>query len=145
MTLRPATLDDSARLLAWRNDPETRRNSLSPWAVSAMEHEVWLACQLRDPTTCRLYIAEVADAPVGTARIDLWPDEVWCEISITVAPERRGQGLGGQIMIALREELARLGLKQVIAKVRGYNVPSLRMFLSAGFVPATHVIRLELQ
>ena len=48
-------------------------------------------------------------------------------------------------MVALREELARLGLKQVIAKVRGYNVSSLRMFLSAGFVPATHVIRLELQ
>jgi len=144
VTLRQATLADSEFLFRLRNDEATRTNSFSPQMITTAEHEEWLRERLAAPEHCRLYIAEVDGQPVGSARIDLWPG-AWSEVSATVDPKHRGYGYGNLIVELLMQEVASLGVKRVTAKVRGFNVPSLRMFLNAGFVPATHVIRLERQ
>ena len=55
------------------------------------------------------------------------------EISIYIAPEQRGQGLGGRL---LREGLAmtaQLGIKTVMGFIFSHNTPSIRLFTAQGF------------
>ena len=143
MILRPATLADADRLLRWRNDPETRAQSLSEHEVSLVDHLGWLSYILVHPVTPRLYIAEEEGRAVGTGRLDL--DDSAAELSLTVAPEHRGRGLARQIIHLLVTEAGRLGHTLSIAQVKGRNARSLGAFLASGFLPSSPeaVIRLE--
>lgn len=120
MKLRPATMDDAELLFAWRNDPETRANSVSTEEVAWADHIAWLSESLEDPRR-ELLIAEVAGAPVGTLRID--DSQV---LSWTVAPHARGTGVGKR-MVAL---VAKHGHR---AQIRRENIASRRIAEAAGF------------
>jgi RimJ/RimL family protein N-acetyltransferase len=91
-------LDDAARLLAWRNDPETRRASHDSAEVTPEEHRAWLERVLHDPDR-RLWVVRRGHEAVGTVRADR-DAEGTTELSWTVAPGARGQGLGKR-MVAL--------------------------------------------
>ena len=97
--LRPADASDSEDLLAWRNDPETRANSRSTGPVDAATHQTWLAHALADPNR-RLWIAEAAGEKVGTHSV-IRLEDGRAEFSITVAPNRRGRGIGVAMLRAL--------------------------------------------
>lgn len=100
--LRPAEITDSADLLRWRNDPDAVRFSRTGRAVDASEHENWLAQSLDDPAT-RLVIAELDGEPVGQLRVDV--HDATGTVSIAVAPEHRGRGLGRRLLMALQRDL----------------------------------------
>ena len=55
--LRPATIEDAQRLFEWRNDPQTRAQSLQQQPVAWESHLAWLQASLRNPNR-QLYIAE---------------------------------------------------------------------------------------
>ena len=130
---RPAVLDDAELLLHWRNDPETRRWSRSTGEIDLDAHRRWLAGSL-DREDRRLLVVSDLDGPVGTVR---WDREApgW-EVSITVAPERRGSGLAIPLLRAGEEALrARAGAgTPVIAVVHADNAASARLFARAGYV-----------
>lgn len=144
LSLRPATPEDAARLYAWRMDPGTRANSLAPAAITPAEHRHWLTKNLANPTR-RLYIAEGPEGPVGTGRLDLtasvrageWALEAApvAEVSVTVAPEVRGQGWGTRLVAALVEAARGLGRHRLEARIKADNTPSLLVFLRNGFQP----------
>jgi ribosomal protein S18 acetylase RimI-like enzyme len=73
---------------------------------------------------------------VGTVRWDRVDGGGW-EVSITVAPDRRGEGLAGRLLAAGEEWLARRepATSTLLAAVRADNQPSLRLFRSAGYLP----------
>lgn len=134
VTLRPATLDDRARLLAWRNDPETRRQSRTAAPVEPSQQRAWLSSVLKN-SELRLFIVEDEQGhPVGTGRLD-YRGQGQAELSLTVAPASRGRGLAVPIIRALGAEAKRLGWHRYLARVKPANVRSLRAFLAAGFVP----------
>ncbi len=89
---RPASAADAERLLAWRNDPVARQNSLHTAPIALADHQAWLAAILRDPD-CRLLVGMIGADPVGTARFDRL-DGGARRVSITVSPDWRGRGLG---------------------------------------------------
>jgi spore coat polysaccharide biosynthesis protein SpsF len=131
LRLRPAEAADRARLLAWRNDPDAVRFSLSGRSVEAAEHERWLAARLEDPAT-RLLIGEVDGDPVGMVRVDV--EAAVGVVSVAVAPTSRGHGLGTRLLTALLDEFR--GDPQVDrlrAEVLDENEASRRAFLAAGF------------
>jgi spore coat polysaccharide biosynthesis protein SpsF len=131
LRLRPAELGDRDRLLAWRNDADSVRFSLSGTAVGVDEHEQWFARRLDDPGT-RLEIGERAGEAVGMVRVDV--EAAVGTVSIAVAPEHRGHGLASRLLRALQRELA--GDPQVdrlLAQVVEANTASARAFRSAGF------------
>ena len=97
LRLRAATAEDRDLLLEWRNDPRTRMASQHTTEIPRDDHLRWFADSLRDETRV-LMVAEVDDTPVGTVRADL-KDGVY-ELSWTVAPTARGQGIG-KAMVAL--------------------------------------------
>jgi RimJ/RimL family protein N-acetyltransferase len=132
MQLRPASADDEARLLEWRNDPQTRAMAITQAPVPLADHRRWLAARLDDADTL-LTIAEEDGEPVGTVRLDRHsPAEA--ELSITIAPSARGRGLA-RLAIELGVEQARRqwGVARVTARIRPENAASLRAFAAAGF------------
>ena len=98
IVLRRAGMRDAKLLFDWRNDPATRANSLQPELLEWERHLCWLTACLDDSRRA-LYIAEKAGVPAGTVRADRTGGEY--ELSWTVAPESRGQGIGKHLVAAL--------------------------------------------
>lgn len=124
LTLRRAKQDDAMLLLRWQRDPETRQYARSPIVPSEAEHLAWFARKLRDPD-CVFLFAESGRECVGMVRLDRRGEE-W-EISIVVAPELRGRGVGKAMLTAL-EPPGRL-----VAEVLPGNEASHLLFQSCGW------------
>lgn len=131
VALRPATVDDAARLLAWRNDPETRARSLDGEVVAPAAHEAWLARALASPTRAVL-VAEEGGAPVGTVRLDDGAHGA-LEVSLTVAPEARGRGLGAALLRAAEDAARARGGVRLTATIKHDNAASILAFKRAGY------------
>lgn len=124
--LRPATLQDAELLLAWRNDPQTRRSSHNNAQIELSAHLIWLEAALVNSSR-QILIAEAEGVPVGSLRVDRQSDGV-SELSWTVAPAARGQGVGRHMLAAL---LARIS-GPVRAEIKQGNTASIRIAESVG-------------
>ncbi len=81
------------------------------------EHGSWLTELLEDPHR-HLWVAELAGEPVGQVRFDRVVDRTY-EISVSVAANHRGKGLGARVIIAGCQEMWRSSsASEVIAWVR---------------------------
>lgn len=129
--LRKATLDDCRTLFEWRNDPITVAMSLVSEPVPWENHVAWFESSLTNPKR-HLLVAELAGSPVGTIRFDDLDDT--SEISITVSPESRGQGMGTGLL-EVADEWARmeLGLDRIIARIKETNPASIAIFKKSGY------------
>lgn len=135
LDVRRATLDDADTLLRWRNDPQTRASSRRPDEVAHADHLAWLEASLADEHRLLLVAAD-EQGDVGTVRWDLVEPGVR-EVSITVAPERRGQGMALALLVA-GERFLRGQVPDVVAadaEVHEANVASRRLFTRAGYLP----------
>jgi RimJ/RimL family protein N-acetyltransferase len=134
VVVRRALPADAAVLLVWANDPATRAASFHPARIDAVTHERWLAERLGSPST-RLYIGLVGVREIGQVRFEL-DDEGSAEVSISVAPEWRGRGLGPGLLTAGIREIDRdpvFPADRLVARVRPENAASMALFRSAGF------------
>ena len=123
--LRCATRADADLLLKWRNDPDTRQASQNTGIVEPAEHIAWLEDSLENPAR-RLLIAEQGGSAVGTVRAD-FDGDVW-ELSWTVAPKARGQGIAKRMVAAVASEIA----EPVAARVKPGNETSVRIATGCG-------------
>lgn len=131
VTLRTARDDDAHRLLNWRNDPDAVRFSVTRRAVTTEEHAEWFAAQRNDPAT-RIWIAEEAGVAVGQVRLDV-RDHIGT-VSVTVAVERRGEGLGPDMLQALVAMIAGDSTVRTLkALAHPDNAASFRAFQKVGF------------
>lgn len=135
--VRPAAPQDALVLWRWRNDPTTRSHSRSRAEVSLPEHLAWLEGTLARADR-QLLVGEDARGPVGTVRWDQGGLGEW-EVSITVAPERRGELLAAALLLAAQDWLhtstAAAELTAYLATVNRANRASRRLFLSSGYLP----------
>ncbi len=133
--LRPATADDAALLLDWANDPMTRWASSDRPPIEPAEHAAWLGRALAQTDTTRIWIGEQSKRPVGVIRFERRSTGD-TEVSITVAPEQRGRGLGTALLtsglVAFREVS---GPTRLTARIRSDHEASLALFAAAGFRP----------
>jgi len=103
--LRPAAMVDCQRIWVWRNDPETRAASFDTAEIPWDEHQRWFSASLERPDR-RIYLITVEDRPQGVARLDVVGSEA--AVSIHLAPEARGRGIGTAVL----QELARSALAE---------------------------------
>jgi predicted dehydrogenase/RimJ/RimL family protein N-acetyltransferase len=135
LELRLARPSDEQRLLAWRNDPETRRSSRQQQEIERDEHRRWLQRTLKDPSV-RLWVVETEGGPVGQVRVCRDAGGMG-ELHVALAPEARRRGLGaGALVQASGRALAELGLTGLRAHVKPGNEASMRVFARAGFEQA---------
>lgn len=133
VAVRPVTEQDADLLLAWRNDPGTRAASIGTEAVAPDAHRRWLAASLQSDDRV-LLVGTDGRGPVGTVRWDRVSPGEW-EVSVTVAPERRGEGLARGLLSSGEDALCRRedGPVTLLARVKPDNAPSLRLFAAAGY------------
>jgi spore coat polysaccharide biosynthesis protein SpsF len=130
--LRPATLADSDRLLAWRNDPDAVRFSVSGAPVEPAVHHAWLRDRLRRGST-RLLVGEHDGVAVGMVRADAAAGRA--TVSIAVAPEHRGKGLATELLRLLQvETTADCQIDALDAAIHPDNRASIAAFERAGFI-----------
>lgn len=132
LIVRPARLDDAMDILRWRNDPVVCAMSRNNEPVSLEAHLNWYARAVVDPK--RVCLLGVFDGEsIGVVRFDQQDASLW-EVSITIAAEARGQGLGQSLLrIALRQFYETNPLTSVLAVARLNNGSSLRLFRALGF------------
>lgn len=131
--IRLATVDDASMLFDWRNEPGVREVSRSDEALVWDRHLGWLQESLVDPDRCLLMV-DGPESPMGTVRFDrIGGGETW-EVSLTLDPAHRGKGIAKSILDA--SELfvrSSRSVRAFIAEMRGSNVASQKLFLSAGY------------
>lgn len=138
ITLRRATMDDAITLYAWRNDSTTRAMFRNSGEVSWREHRAWLRDVFEDLNRI-LWVAERDSILVGTARLDRNGDEV--EVSVTVAPEARGDGVGTEIIRqATAAGLHMPGVNCVVARIKIENTASIRAFAKVGYTEENRTV-----
>lgn len=135
--------------MSWRNHPDTLANSFHPepktWPAFWDEYRAdYLDPGLPTPVWALLKGQPVAflrfrpvDHPTGAGRR-------CCDISIIVAPERQGQGLGPAALRAAAGHLAALGWQDCLAEVFPNNQASQACFKKAGYAlldQVEHLVR----
>ncbi len=120
MKIRRATMQDFDLLLEWRNDPQTRKASHTPYTIEREEHRTWLTKILNNPNW-KLMIAEEDGIPVGIVRID-YADGIY-ELSWAVAPELRNRGLGKKMVSLVAQDIE----SPIRAKIYAGNEASVKI------------------
>ncbi len=133
LTARPARSEDADTLFRWRNDPTTRSASRNGGEIDWSSHVAWLERVIASPDR-QLLIAERDGRAVGTARWDRLDASAW-EVSITVAPELRGQGLAGSVLRTAETRLDAPDPALLVATIHDDNLPSRSLFARAGYLP----------
>lgn len=126
MKLRKVNFEDWKILLDWRNDFETRTRSHSEEMISEEDHKTWLKNVINDSNRI-LFIGYIEDTPVGTVRADFDSTTNSYELSWTISPHARGQGIGKKIVQLLVEKLN----SRVRAEIKEDNIPSIKIAESA--------------
>jgi RimJ/RimL family protein N-acetyltransferase len=136
VVVREAEMRDAFLLLTWRNDPPTQRMSRNGGEVSVPDHLAWLAAVLGDPRRLLLVGEDASGTPVGSVRLDpcSWVCPGGFEVSLTVAPEARGQGYATALLFSAEERAAAsLDAHQLWANIRADNLRSISAFESCGY------------
>jgi UDP-2,4-diacetamido-2,4,6-trideoxy-beta-L-altropyranose hydrolase len=143
LRLRPVQATDSNQLLAWTNDPATRRQSFDPAPVPLPQHEAWLANQLAHPDRYWLLLAEESTTGLaaGLIRFVIAGDSQAgpiATLSYSLAPECRGRGWAAPLLLGgTRAVLAQFPqARQVVGEVKAANEASVRAFRRAGYALA---------
>jgi RimJ/RimL family protein N-acetyltransferase len=127
--LRGLLEKDSELLLKWRNHPDTRRNSLHTEEVSPEDHARWFQNMIINRPQ-EVLVATIEGEPVGVIRFDWSPGNDTCEISLTVAPEHRGKGVGFAMAENFIHDMHNV---RIVARIKAHNLPSRRIFEKLGF------------
>lgn len=134
LNLRPAAISDLLLVFAWSNDPITRQNSFSQKPITIEEHTAWFKRLLENPNR-KLYILLSDNKPAGQIRLDFNEDKTSAEISYSIAPDFRGQGLGSKIIkLAIKKVKSDFkNVQYLTAQVKPENTASNKIFSKLGF------------
>jgi UDP-2,4-diacetamido-2,4,6-trideoxy-beta-L-altropyranose hydrolase len=130
--LRTARDSDCNLLWEWANDPVSRSMSLTSDPIPWEEHCRWFEEKLQD-SKCVFFLGfNTNDTAVGYVRFD--GEDGDFVVSITVAPNARGKGIGTEILALALERLFRTTETGIVhAYVKPENDASIKIFQKAGF------------
>jgi len=130
---RFAGIDDSDYLLKWRNDKITRKFSFNPEEITKEEHERWFKATLSNKKRNIFIVIGENGERMGQIRLD-WDDNNVAEISIAIAPDFRGRGIGTDVLTrGSRLVMDNFEADYIIAKIKKENIISIKVFEKSGF------------
>jgi L-amino acid N-acyltransferase YncA len=140
-------MSDELPLLFWRDSPSDRKYQLSGNLIDESSHREWFRKRITIKDANPFWAYEQNDMTIGFFRAEInkvSPKEF--QVSILVSPNYRGKGLGYEILADAIESMRHLFPKHaLLATIHRENIPSLTMFLRAGFLLQSTVINDFLQ
>jgi UDP-2,4-diacetamido-2,4,6-trideoxy-beta-L-altropyranose hydrolase len=131
LRLRRVEESDCRLLWEWVNDPLVRSASFSTEQISWDNHVSWFHGKLADHNSAQ-YVVEAGSRPVGQVRFQIEGGSA--VVSVSLASEFRGKGLGAVVVAMATEDLFRTTpVTRADAFVKPGNTASLRLFNRAGF------------
>lgn len=127
--IRKAHKEDCRKIYDIRNDESVLQYSFNPHKTSFETHLGWFESSLNNDLR-KIFVIESEDNVAGVVRYDLNQDMLSAEVSIYVAKNFWGKGLGKWALIE-SESLLKLEAPQcqkIIAKVFLENLASLKIF-----------------
>lgn len=132
ITFRKATMDDALDLLKWKNELDTRMNSIvTDEEIKIDDHLIWLAKTLADRDV-EFWIIEKDGEAIGDLRLNHRERE--SEISIRLDKRFRGKGVATEVIGMVNPGSIPKG-RRLVAKIRAHNIASMRSFIVNGFRP----------
>lgn len=130
--LRMAVPQDCQLVWKWANDPAVRQNSFSAEPIPWETHKTWFDHILTDSSSLFL-IAIESDHPIGQVRFKIESSQAI--ISVSLAQDRRGKGLGSKIIgMASRYLVQSQQINVIHAYIKPDNLASIRSFIKAGYI-----------
>jgi len=131
--------EDGRKVYAWRTDPATQAMFFTHMALDWEGFwPVWRDGYFSDTDLVPAFAVNEQGEPLGVVSFSrMEPIEglgVCVDISINVAPEARGKGVGVQALRRVADYLQGRGVDTVIAVVKLDNPASAKSFENAGFV-----------
>ncbi|UCD37067.1 MAG: N-acetyltransferase [Fidelibacterota bacterium] len=135
LVINPATRKDLESITAIYNQAILNTTAtFDTQEKSEEEQEIWYD---QHGDSYPLLVARLNGAIVGWAALSPWSDrcayETTAEVSVYVADEHRGQGVGIQLLQALLEAGTKSGLHLAVARIVEGNPASLRLHKKVGF------------
>ena len=145
VSVRPAQPSDMERVYEWRNHETVRRVSFSSAPLVLTQHRTWFERVLADPER-HLLIGEWNGTLLGVIRYDVERLEHHAEVSLFLAPECQGRGLGLALLAAgeawLQANCAEV--THLTARVKTDNPASYTLFDQAGYRPRATTLQKRL-
>jgi phosphinothricin acetyltransferase len=136
MELRDATSEDLPAIVAIYNTTvASRMVTADTEPVSVESRRAWF--NQHSPARRPLWVALESGQMLGWLSYSSFYGRpaynATCEVSIYLAPEHRGRGLGGQLLLRCVEHAPAIGVSTLLGFIFGHNVPSLKLFEKHGF------------
>jgi UDP-2,4-diacetamido-2,4,6-trideoxy-beta-L-altropyranose hydrolase len=153
LTLRTARGEDCDLLYRWVNEAAVRRVSFASEQIAKEDHVRWFSGQMHDSRSLLFIACDATENPVGQIRFALESEGATeATVSVSVALEKRGVGLGQRLIRLGVEKVTReTPIRTVHALVKLGNHRSISAFEKAGFAncgetmvngqPAVHLIQ----
>jgi len=136
MQIRDATIADLPAIVAIYNTTvPTRMVTADTEPVSVASREKWFA--EHSPNRRPLWVAEQDGRVIGWLSFSSFYGRpaynATCELSVYLAPEYRGRGLGAELVRRSIEHAPRLDVTTLLGFIFGHNEPSLHLFAKSGY------------
>lgn len=134
LTFRAAAETDSRQLWNWRNEPAVRTGAFQNQEIPWTEHQAWFESTMTDRLVDIWIVENSSGDSIGPVRFNFDAMGTEATISISIAAEFRGQGLGTAIIeAAARRAFSADDIQQIVAWIKPENESSLKAFRKAGF------------
>lgn len=130
-----ATPQDCFDIYQLVNEPAVRAASCSSSAFSLAEHQAWYANRIAKKES-PFFVVRKQGAFVGYVRYDASQTPNTAIVSIALAPNFRGQGLGTLLLQETARQLAKFNISTVTAWIKPENTASQSAFLQAEYQAA---------
>jgi spore coat polysaccharide biosynthesis protein SpsF len=139
--VRRANISDTKDAWLWRNDKESRKNSLETAKIPFSAHKSWFHKNIKKPRY-KTFIGIKAKEKIGLIRCHFKSSQV-VEFSLMINPEHRGKGFGGKFLKLISQRMAKaFPFKTQSAVIKNSNKASEKIFAASGFIPLHVVDRL---
>ena len=122
MKIRHALVSDSKYLWQWRNDPQTRQNSVNQDEVSWGDHNNWFAdSQKNDASEIFIGLNNEPNELVGMVRFDFNIATTTSKVSLNLNPDWRGKNISSLMLSMAIDEFQNDRFFLLIAEILSHN------------------------
>lgn len=141
--LRPITMEDTQRIVAWRNEERVRRNFIYQTPFTKEGHENWMRTKVASGEVVQFIICEKGNGrPVGSVYFrDIDPLNKKAEYGIFIGEaDSAGKGIGTEAArLAVAYARDQLKLHKLMLRVFADNVAAVKSYQNAGFVQEAYL------